>query len=527
MVAVADVVELQQALHDLSVLASQDVNKLWQLILDRGLDPVEIRTLLIQACPDLVLPYVSAATQMSAQWYDEQLPDSVYRAVAAPLPEAAELAASASWASGPAFDAAVGIATSVSPADLLSGSLQRRVFNGSRMTVVRNAMREEGATWARYASANACAFCRMLAIRGATYSSKEAATTVVGRGKAMDTTDAAIRAAGGDRRQGGQFAAGGVKMRGSRKGGDRFHDHCRCMAVPVRPGETYKPPPYVEDWQQQYVDATRMVEKGKPLTASEVLANMRKLEGERRSPTNQLAFDVPAPARAADKVADAADEVTEAAADTAVKKPKRAASPFAGQSADELMARFEAKIAADEIDDEFDALDREINRRHDRATAAREKRAADREAKARAQDDEYERLLGDGVDDETAIERAYGVAVPEQRRRNARAHLAGLGYQGRNLDEQVRAWHRDEAYRAYIDADEATNGYLLRSSSEGKIDPAKLWFASEATARKHASEELLAWWDQNGRVTARELEAQLLDPGELARIQSSQRDYLA
>lgn len=284
MPSVAEVAELQRAIHDLTVLAAQDVNKLWQLIVERALDPVQIREMLIAASPDLVLPYVTAATQMSAQWYDEQLPDSAYRAVVAPLPQAAELAASASWAAGPAFEAAAGIATAVSPADLLTGSLQRRIYNGSRETVTMNAGREEGATWARYASANACAFCRMLATRGSVYSSKEAATQVVGRGKELSRTEQIARARG-ETRISGRFMAGGKKTRGNQKSGSRYHDHCRCMAVPIRPGERYKPPPYVEEWQQQYITASRQVERGTPAAEStrQIIASMTKLEADRRS----------------------------------------------------------------------------------------------------------------------------------------------------------------------------------------------------------------------------------------------------
>ncbi|MFD4294145.1 hypothetical protein ACFWQG_13085 [Rhodococcus sp. NPDC058532] len=280
MPSVSDVTELQQAIRDLTVLAAQDVDKLWRLIVDRGLDPVQIRDMLIAASPDLVLPYVTAATQLSAQWYDEQLPDSTFRAATAALPQAAELAASATWAAGPAFAAASGTATSVSPADLLTGSLQRRIYNGSRETVAMNADREEGATWARYASASACAFCRMLATRGEVYSSKAAATRVVGRGKDASTN---FDPRTGKRKSGGQ--AKGVRTRGAQKAGDKYHDHCHCMAVPVRPGDSYAPPSYVDEWQQQYLDAVRATsskEKYGAIDTKAVLAHMDKASRESR-----------------------------------------------------------------------------------------------------------------------------------------------------------------------------------------------------------------------------------------------------
>ncbi|MFE2994264.1 hypothetical protein ACFXG4_04940 [Nocardia sp. NPDC059246] len=215
-----------------------------------------------------------------------------------------------------------------------------------------------------------------------------------------------------------------------------------------------------------------------------------------------------------------------AAAEPAAPKARKV-SPFAGRSTADLSARLTAKAEAGEIDDEFDALAAEIDLRDQRAQVERDRRAAKRDAKARAQDDKYEQLIGKGVDDETAIEQAYGVAVPEQRRRNARSYLSGLGYDGKGLDEQIRAWHRDEAHQAWLNAEDATNGYMLSKHGErAGIDPRKLWSMPEDRARKYASEELRAWWDEYGRTTTAELKAQLLDPTELARIQSRGRDYL-
>ncbi|MEU1432140.1 hypothetical protein ABZ412_34240 [Nocardia sp. NPDC005746] len=209
------------------------------------------------------------------------------------------------------------------------------------------------------------------------------------------------------------------------------------------------------------------------------------------------------------------------------KKKARKSSPFAGRTTEDLTATLNAKAEAGEIDEEFDRLAAEIDKRDQRAKVERDRRAAKRDAKAKAQDDKYEQLTRAGVDDEEAIEKAYGVAVPEQRRRNARSHLAGLGYEGKGLDEQVRAWHRDEAHHAWLNAEEATNGYMLSKAGErAGVDPRKLWSMPEDRARKYASEELRGWWDQNGRMTAAELKAQLLDPTELARMQSRRRDFL-
>lgn len=199
---------------------------------------------------------------------------------------------------------------------------------------------------------------------------------------------------------------------------------------------------------------------------------------------------------------------------------------FKGMSRDQLGA--EAARAAEAED--WDLLDRiaaEEERREINAARARARRAAAREAREAQQTATYERLLSEGVDDEDAIAQAFGISVEQQRRTNAISYLRGLGYQGNSLDELVRRWHADEAYQAYLRAEDDTRGQLLKPRwREAGFDPLTLWTATEATARKYASDELQAWWDAHGRVTVAELRAQLLDPVELARIMSARRDYL-
>jgi hypothetical protein len=127
----------------------------------------------------------------------------------------------------------------------LSGSAKRMVFDASRDTVTTNAIKQD-VKWARYASANACAFCRLMATRGPVYASERSATKVVGRGPAQIT-------------------------RGTRKLGESWHDHCRCLAVPVPVGDVYEPPDYTEQWQQDYIAARKAGNRD----AKSILAHMR------------------------------------------------------------------------------------------------------------------------------------------------------------------------------------------------------------------------------------------------------------
>lgn len=140
----------------------------------------------------------------------------------------------------------------------LAGAVQRHVNNMARYTIITNADEEEGSMWARWARADACAFCRMLATRGPEYLSMESARRVVGRR---------------GRSRPGQPGPLLGRIRGTRAIGELYHDECHCLPVAVRPGDTYEPPEYVDDWMAQYQEAAAMTD-GSP---KRVLSKMREL----------------------------------------------------------------------------------------------------------------------------------------------------------------------------------------------------------------------------------------------------------
>lgn len=210
-------------LNDLNEIQVARLIQLWSRLIGR---PDEyIRDALLVEFPQLVDVFAGAAADLTVEWYDGLGP-AAYRARPAPLPSLEQLEASTRWAAS-----ALTATGTALPVERLAGTAQRALFNASRDTVALN-VELEGTGWARYASANACEFCRMLATRGAVYGSKSAATSVVGRGGAR-----------------------GARTRGSQPLESTYHDHCRCMAVPVRGGDTYDPPGYVEDWAAQYTQA--------------------------------------------------------------------------------------------------------------------------------------------------------------------------------------------------------------------------------------------------------------------------------
>lgn len=191
----SDVAALQGVLKKLGVAAGVAVATMWR----NASDAQQIKA----AYPVVVDPYLSAAGTITAQWYHELDAESDFAVEVAPLPAADALTASVGWAFSQA-----------DPVDALSGSVERHVFGASRDTVAHNAQREH-VKYARYASATACPWCQVLATREAAYHSAESAV--------------------------------------------RGHDNCHCMAVPIRGGDTYEPPDYVQQWQQDYRDARKEV----------------------------------------------------------------------------------------------------------------------------------------------------------------------------------------------------------------------------------------------------------------------------
>jgi len=166
------------------------------------------------AYADIAGSAYDTAAQLGVEYYDA----AGKTAIAKPAPSLPEemLKASARWAMSTG-DAVTGL-------ELLLGSSERRTYGGLRNTVISSSKREKGARWARRARENACPFCRMMAIRGAVYHSA-------------------------------QTALGGT---------DRFHDHCHCLAVPVRPGQSYTLPEYTQQWEDEYKAARKAAGSGDP-----------------------------------------------------------------------------------------------------------------------------------------------------------------------------------------------------------------------------------------------------------------------
>lgn len=150
-------------------------------------DPDTALQILLEALPELIAVYGSAAGAVAADWYDdtrnEDQIDGRFTAVVAPLPDEGRSQSLAGWA----------VATATAASSILTlaaGGLQRTIADQSRYTIAGSSVADPGAVgWQRRGVGANCAFCNMLIGRGTVY--REASA---------------------------QFAS---------------HDHCNCVAVPA------------------------------------------------------------------------------------------------------------------------------------------------------------------------------------------------------------------------------------------------------------------------------------------------------
>lgn len=216
--------ERQFLLDQLNLTASSSLAAVWSRA--AVLDSAAFTAFMVDAFPELAGMYAATSAQMAATWFEMSAPASTYVAVTAPLPPVEKLATSAEWALGAQGEQ--GLAR-------MEGTLQRAVYDGARDTIILN-VEKTGSRWVRHARPDACAFCRMLATR-------------------HDNPRSWYR------------------TRESALGSSGFHDHCRCQAVEVREGQSYTPPSYVQEWDDEYRKAAANAGRG---DAKSILAAWRQ-----------------------------------------------------------------------------------------------------------------------------------------------------------------------------------------------------------------------------------------------------------
>lgn len=286
MTTLAQVDDYRRAVEDLTAVATAELKAL-VAVLD-GLTPRETRDALIASLPTVLTPYGTAASDLAATWYEdlraESVDDGPFRAVSEFELDERRVRRMAGYAVSPLF----GQSDSTVLA-LLAGASQRLIAGAGRDTIDLNISSDRVLVgYARIPRAGACAFCGLLASRGAVYRSAESAGQVVGRG--VDSSIALDES--GRRRAGYVGGVGkGVRARGSQDLGRRYHDNCKCVAVPVFEGETFFEPvaaKYREMYEQARVTQKSAYSLKDPTNAQfdsvstkQTLANWRELFGTR------------------------------------------------------------------------------------------------------------------------------------------------------------------------------------------------------------------------------------------------------
>lgn len=228
--------------------------------------PTRAASLLRELVVDMLAIYGDEAAVEAADFYDELREAAVTGAVTAFAAQLApdlptdEVQEALSWPLAPLFadvpDPATALTRTAGELGSLVGMMGQNTISGSA------AVDPVGTRYARHASANACAFCQLMATRGAKFRTEESALYVVGE---IDPRN------GGTRRG----------PRGTQPLGEKYHDFCKCIVVPVFPGDQLEEAPYVADWRENYEAAAKAA--GGPTKANlpAILAGMRERSGAR------------------------------------------------------------------------------------------------------------------------------------------------------------------------------------------------------------------------------------------------------
>jgi hypothetical protein len=265
-VTAAQQVEHQAAQNTVLILAASE----WldQIAEFENLPPKQAAAFAREVLAELVDIYGDEAASVNRDWYDElrvgfqeetgiELPP--YAALLADPWESDTVQGQLTWAMAPLFLEA-GPDFQLAEARI-DGKLEWLIGEMGRDTIATSAREDPaGTTYGRIAREDACAFCRLMATRGATYLTAESALYVVGEidPRTMDRNRA---------------------PRGPRPEGEKYHDDCRCAVAPQFPGDTLETPAYAAGWFDDYKAAARAAGGTRRADLSTILANMREMTG--------------------------------------------------------------------------------------------------------------------------------------------------------------------------------------------------------------------------------------------------------
>lgn len=200
-------------------------------------DPVVARRELLEIFPALVQAYGEAGLAVTMEWLEQVSPSEMLRMAPGAVVSTDQAAATAEWAAR-----ALTEGDRVKMASLLAGAMQRYTLQPGRETIRHTAARS-GARYARIPSGkDPCAFCVMLASRGAVYESEHTAS--------RDDS------------------------------GDKYHDYCWCVPTLLYPDEPMPEGYDPEALYGLYMTGRSAVGEKWPST-TDILSRMREIHGMR------------------------------------------------------------------------------------------------------------------------------------------------------------------------------------------------------------------------------------------------------
>lgn len=232
----------------ISDAAMDDLDSLMVSVLSES--PRVQREALRDILPELGDRYVGATSMVSAEFFDELMS---LQEVAKPVRADTLLEDSNRWRSlvdWSADDYVFERLGADAVFSRLAGGLTKTLTEAAADTMIGNAEQQLDDFYSaqRVPQPGCCAFCSMLASRGAVYTERSA-TGVVGRGRSI----------------GPHRLAKGIRPRGSRKLGEKFHDYCRCEVVILTQGNQAELAAVEEQHLAAYENAAQNADDGRSL----------------------------------------------------------------------------------------------------------------------------------------------------------------------------------------------------------------------------------------------------------------------
>ena len=232
-----------------------------------SLSPTAAAEFAREVLADLVSVYGDESASVARDWYDDLRTEyeteqgitlPAYAALLADPWESDDVQTELGWVLAPLF---LETGPDFKQAERrIDGKLQWLVGEMGRDTIATSARNDPvGTRYARHAREDACAFCRLMAARGASSRTEQSPLVVVGE---IDPRTFEVKR----------------QPRGPRPAGAAYHDDCRCVAVPVFPGDTLVTPDYAAGW---FDDSLRAREESGSGDLSPILSKMRELTGAR------------------------------------------------------------------------------------------------------------------------------------------------------------------------------------------------------------------------------------------------------